>query len=82
MMEEKKGSSAKQIGVREVPQEPEEQVHEVGKTLEQVSEEVPQDIKNKIIDIEVEQQEKLRQTMLRNVFQPKTSALQNLTEMF
>lgn len=48
------------------------------KTLEEISEEVPQDIKDKIIDLEVEQQERLRQTMLRNTFQPKTSALKNL----
>jgi len=41
MMEEKKGSSAKQIGVREIASEPEEEIIEVGKTLEQVSEEVP-----------------------------------------
>ena len=52
------------------------------KTLDEISEEVPQDIKDKIIDLEVEQQEKLRQTMLRNTFQPKTSALKNLQEMF
>ena len=49
-----------------------------GKTLDEMSEEVPQDIKDKIIDLEAEQQEKLRQTMLRNTFQPKTSALKNL----
>ena len=52
------------------------------KTLEEISEEVPQDIKDKIIDLEAEQQERLRQTMLRNTFQPKTSALKNLQGMF
>ena len=35
-----------------------------------------------IIDLEAEQQEKLRATMLRNTFQPKTSALKNLQDMF
>lgn len=38
------------------------------KTLDEMSEEVPQDIKDKIIDLEAEQQERLRQTMLRNTF--------------
>ena len=50
--------------------------------MEEVSEEVPQDIKDMIIDLEAEQQEKLRATMLRNTFQPKTSALKNLQDMF
>ena len=44
--------------------------------------EVPQVIKDKITDIEQEQQEKLRQTMLKQVTAPKTSALKNLEEMF
>ena len=44
--------------------------------------EVPQIIKDKITDIEQEQQEKLRQTMLKQVTAPKTSALKNLEEMF
>ena len=53
-----------------------------GKTLEEVAEEVPQDIKDKIVDIEAEHQELLRQTMLKSTFQPKTSALANLQDMF
>jgi len=52
--------------------------YSASKTLDEISEEVPQDIKDKIIDLEAEQQEKLRATMLKNTFQPKTSALQNL----
>ena len=40
----------------------------VGKTVEEMSDEMPQDIKDKIIDLEAEYQEKLRQTMLRNTF--------------
>ena len=54
----------------------------VGKTVEEMSDEMPQDIKDKIIDLEAEYQEKLRQTMLRNTFQPKTSAQKNLQDMF
>lgn len=43
---------------------------------------MPQDIKDRITDLEAEYQEKLRQTMLRNTFQPKTSALKNMQDMF
>ena len=34
--------------------------YSASKTLDEISEEVPQDIKDKIIDLEAEQQEKLR----------------------
>lgn len=73
-----------QVQEEETKEDEEDGAEEIpgGKTLEEVSEDVPQDIKNKIIDLEAEQQEKLRATMLRNTFQPKTSALKNLEDMF
>ena len=80
-------NAPKQIGTKDnieeevKEEEPSEEIPG-GKTLEEVSEEVPQDIKDMIIDLEAEQQEKLRATMLRNTFQPKTSALKNLQDMF
>ena len=90
--EEMNKEGQKEIGVREqVEEEDDEKKDELleseepvpgGKTLDQISEEVPQDIKDKIIDLEAEQQMKLRETMLQTTFQPKTSALKNLQEMF
>lgn len=67
------GNAPNQIGVKDLNEEDvkqEEPAEEIpgGKTLEEVSEEVPQDIKDMIIDLEAEQQEKLRATMLRNTF--------------
>ena len=72
----------KQIGSRSVIEEEKKQPEleslespgvvqdsvKVGKTVEEMSDEMPQDIKDKIIDLEAEYQEKLRQTMLRNTF--------------
>ena len=72
----------KQIGSRDVIEEEKKQPEleslespgvvqdsvKVGKTVEEMSDEMPQDIKDKIIDLEAEYQEKLRQTMLRNTF--------------
>ena len=62
MFEEAVGSNAdnapKQIGTKESEEVKEEEpVQEIpgGKTLEEVSEEVPQDIKDMIIDLEAEQ---------------------------
>lgn len=56
--------------------------YSASKTLDEISEEVPQNIKDKIIDLEAEQQEKLRATMLKDTFQPKTSAIKNLQDLF
>ena len=90
MMEEEIGSKVekKEIGRpmerEETPEVVEEEsledaenvaAYSASKTLDEISEEVPQDIKDKIIDLEAEQQEKLRQTMLKDTFQPKTSAI-------
>ena len=86
----KRPGASKQIGSREGADDREDSKkgdkggEEIpgGKTLDEIAEEVPQDIKKQIIDLEAEQQEKLRTTMLRNTFQPKTSALKNLQDMF
>ena len=81
-MGEESANAPKQIGSRNVPEEEKKQPElesletpggvqdgvKVGKTVEEMSDEMPQDIKDKIIDLEAEYQEKLRQTMLRNTF--------------
>ena len=43
---------------------------------------VPQDIKDEITQIQEDQREKLRQTMLQTPMKKKTTALKNLTNMF
>ena len=43
---------------------------------------VPQDIKDEITQIQEDQREKLRQTMLQAPMKKKTTALKNLTNMF
>ena len=45
-------------------------------------EDVPQVIKDKVTEIELDQKEKLRQTMLQQPSKKKTTALKNLESMF
>ena len=43
---------------------------------------LPQDIKDKVTEIELDHKEKLRQTMLQQPSKKKTTALKNLQAMF